>query len=113
MAQKTELQATLFELDPDNLWLLAKTIRGSKLTNVNLISSTVSDQTGQANFAIDKITGATGTLETERQTFIERQYGSNNRELISVNTVTLDYLTEKEAIAYPYLIKIDVEYSEH
>lgn len=110
-SKNQDLNIVLFESDPDNIALLQGTISTSKLTNVQLVDSAVSDEIGKAIFAIDKITGATGTLEISEQTFIQRQYGANPG-FIEVNTVTLDHMWKQLGMHQPDLIKIDVEGSD-
>jgi FkbM family methyltransferase len=109
--QNQEMQVVLFEPDPDNISLLQKTIDRANLSNVLLIDSAVSDRVGEASFAVDRVTGATGTLEVNEPAFIQRQY-QINPSLINVKTISLDYILNKENIPVPDLIKIDVECSE-
>jgi FkbM family methyltransferase len=109
--QDREKQVVLFEADPDNISLLQKTI---KLANINalLIDCAVSDRVGEASFAVDRVIGATGTLEVDRQVFIQRQY-QINPSFIKVKTITLDYFLSQGNSFIPELIKIDVEGSEY
>lgn len=107
MSYSNNITIVLFEPDLENINLLEKTISQAKLSNIELVRSAVSDKVGEASFAVDKITGATGTLESE-QTFIQQYYNANP-SLIIVKTVTLDYVWKQLEMLPPELIKIDVE----
>lgn len=112
MSSNYEMESVLFEPDPNNISLLQKTLKYSHLTKVKIVPNAISNLVGEANFAVDLITGATGTLETPEQTFIERYYGEKPKS-VNVQTITLDSLLDCEHINSPDLIKIDVEGAEH
>ncbi|MGL5080760.1 MAG: FkbM family methyltransferase [Microcoleaceae cyanobacterium] len=112
LSQDQAIQVTLFEPDPVNISLLKKTIQQASLRNIQLVTHAVSNQVGQAEFAVDFITGATGTLEVAHPTFIQRQYGMVPN-LIQVETITLDSVLDTSLDdpngSPPDLIKVDVE----
>lgn len=113
MSHNNNLQVALFEPDPENAKLIRETIAQSNLKNVQLFDTAVSDEVGEAQFAIDSITSATGSLEVSNQNpaFIKRHYGVNP-EFKIVKTVTLNYMLEQGKISPPDFIKIDVEGAE-
>jgi FkbM family methyltransferase len=111
MSMNQDLQAVLFEPDPDNAWLLEKTISTAQLKNARLIRSAVSNRKGTAAFAVDKASSATGSLIID-QTFNERLFGHKPR-CITVETTTLDEVWKVEGLPAPDIVKIDVEMAEH
>lgn len=111
MSQNDDLEVVLFEPDPANIKLLQTTIDKANLSKVSLLEYAVSDTNSESCFAIDKITGATGTLEVSDKTFIQRQYGAIP-QIVTVKTVTLDRIWKHENKLSPDLIKIDVEGSD-
>lgn len=111
MSVNKDLQAVLFEPDPDNAWLIEKTISHAHLKNAHLIRRAVSNEIGTATFAVDKVSSATGSLMID-QTFSERIFG-HKPPCITVETTTLDSLWKQEGFSFPDIIKIDVEMAEH
>lgn len=107
MSHNSDLKTVLFEPDPSNVNLLQKTILKAKLKQAHLITSAVSDKSGEATFATDNISSATGTLEVSDQTFVRRHYEST-QDLITVETVTLDNVWRGLKLSPPDFIKIDV-----
>lgn len=71
-----------------------------------------SDKNGIADFAVDTLSGATGTLEIHISNFNETQYGTKS-PIIQVDQIALDDLLAKGLLLAPDLIKIDVEGAEH
>jgi FkbM family methyltransferase len=111
LSDSQEIQCYLFEPDPTNADCIRKTIKHAGLT-AKLFQFAVSDENGEAEFAIDALSGATGTLEVENCRFNEIQYGSN-AQIIHVKQVVLDELFFQEQLSAPDLIKIDVEGAEY
>jgi FkbM family methyltransferase len=115
LSHNPNLDAVLFEPDPDNIQLLHKTIAKAQLNatrqRARLITSAVSDRQGKANFAIDAITGATGSIDDSRPTFVQMYYGANP-DFTTVDTISLDWLWQQKWAGQPDLIKIDIEGSE-
>jgi FkbM family methyltransferase len=105
------LHVALFEPDPDHAALIAETISHAQLDNAHLIRYAVSDVAGTSAFAIDKASGATGSLATDR-TFSERILGWKPA-CIEVNTITLDEAWLLPHLSAPDVIKVDVEMCEH
>lgn len=111
LTHNSSLKTVIFEADPVNIELIESTALAAKINNIQLINAAVSNESGKANFAIDKLTGATGTLQISEQTFIQRHY-RKAPNLIEVKTVTLDQMWIKLGLPVPNLIKIDVEGAE-
>ncbi|AFY69312.1 methyltransferase FkbM family [Thalassoporum mexicanum PCC 7367] len=113
LSHSKELEAVLFEPDLDNINLLRKTIAQADFlqSRVQLITSAVSDRQGKASFAIDAITGATGSIDDSRPTFVQMYYDADP-SFTTVDTVSLDQLWQQQRAGTPDLIKIDIEGSE-
>jgi len=103
-----ESRVLSFEPDKRNLECLRRTMAAWKLGSHRLIAAAVSDRAGSAEFAVDRISGATGTLVMDHSTFNERNYNVKGMTEM-VELVRLDDFEEGEP---PGLIKIDVEGAE-
>jgi FkbM family methyltransferase len=77
---------------------------------VNILDVAISRVDGSATFLTDAVSGATGTLESQQQTFNFRNYAEPSLSL-SVKTRSLDSLEIE--LGVPDLVKIDVEGHEH
>lgn len=98
-----------FEPDRRNLECLRRTMAVWKSPSHTLIPAAVSDQAGQASFTIDRLSGATGSLVQDNNTFNERHYAVKGRTE-TVDLVRLDDFYEPGNA--PGLVKIDVEGAE-
>lgn len=106
------LDIVLFEPDPDNICLIKQTIKNNKISRAYLVEAAASDRNSQEDFALDPITGATGTLECTTRTFIEQHYKVTSVSKIKVKTVALDEFWRNKMYLEPDLLKIDVEGAE-
>lgn len=99
----------MVEPDPKNAACLRRTIERAKLPAAQVLEAAVSDRAGEARFAVDPLTGATGQLVDGQMTFVERHH-----KLVppatTVRTVTLDDMRDR--YGPPDLVKIDVEQGE-
>jgi FkbM family methyltransferase len=73
---------------------------------VQALNVAVSRVDGSATFLVDSVTGATGTLESEAESYNRRHFGETSRSIV-VPTRSLDSLGAEYGV--PDLIKIDVE----
>jgi FkbM family methyltransferase len=107
LSRSPEAKAVLLEPDPVNLALLARTARrlGAR---AEIVAAAAGDRTGHRPFAIDRMTGATGSLVVE-DTFLGRHYGRKTG-LLEVRSIRLDELLGR--FEPPDLLKIDVEGAE-
>jgi FkbM family methyltransferase len=104
--------AKLFLFEPDRLnqCLLSATIRRNGLTAV-LCPNAVSDRTGVAEFVVDSVSGATGSLIQNANT-LHQDYALG-AVTTKVKTITLDDCIEYIKGPSPrVLLKIDVEGAE-
>lgn len=102
MSADRDLEAVLFEPDPDNIELVNATIARARLEKVTLVSKAASTQAGTARFVMDPESGTTSHLETG---------GTGVKgAVVTVETTTLD--DELAHLSAPGLIKIDVEGAE-
>jgi FkbM family methyltransferase len=101
--------AILLEPEPDNLTLLRRTVTHSNLSRVTCLPIAASDQSSQAIFYRDPVTGVTGGLRSDTEPYISRHYGRSSPPM-TVQTTTLDDLATKQPS--PDLVKIDVEGAE-
>jgi FkbM family methyltransferase len=92
------------EPDPENYAVLTQS--GTHAPGVQMLNVAVSRHDGSATFLMDSVTGATGTLESEAETYNRRHFGEASRSLV-VPTRSLDSLSGEYGT--PDLIKIDVE----
>jgi FkbM family methyltransferase len=99
----------MVEPDPRNAACLRRTIERARLQNVTVIEAAAAEREGEAEFATDPLTGATGQLVHAGPSFIERHHGVAPPKR-TVRTVTLDSLLAHHPA--PDLIKIDVEQAE-
>ncbi len=97
-----------FEPDRRNVDLLTRTIQKNRLRAVQIVPKAVGEQSGEAQFFLDDITGATGTIIPD-QMFITAQYGQVPKTT-SVKLTTLD--DELQHHPSPDIIKLDVEGAE-
>jgi FkbM family methyltransferase len=113
LGKDAELQAVLFEPDPDNAGLIAKTIQRNKLTRARLETKALSDRSGTEEFVVDPRSSATGHLqggaEQPQQVFFQEKYRLS--ETVSVETITGDAAVAKN-VPPPDLVKIDTEGAE-
>jgi FkbM family methyltransferase len=92
------------EPDPTNYALLQETrFHAPRVDTLNLA---ISREDGPATFLMDDVSGATGTLESNNESFNQTNYGERSHSL-TVQTRSLDSLVM--AAGTPDLIKIDVE----
>lgn len=112
----TDVRVVLFEPDPVNAQLLKQTHKqvnnDAIAANIHVVEKAVCESSGQAAFATDIFSGATGSMEVEN-TFSKRNY-RRAPESINVQTISLDeywHSVNKDSDS-PQLIKIDVEMSE-
>lgn len=104
------LAATLFEPDLSNIELIRGTVRRSGLSLIDVQAVAVSACDGEASFALDEVSGATGTLEDPEGSFSVRHWHVRP-PVVSVRTVSLD---SHRLLQRPDLIKVDVEgHEEH
>jgi FkbM family methyltransferase len=96
----------LFEPEPENIVLIRQTIERANLLATTVRQVAVSDHHDQKFFIRDQISGLTGSVSDNGDTFSQRQWGLNGRS-ISVPTVSLD--EERSEADIVDLIKIDVE----
>jgi FkbM family methyltransferase len=101
-----ECVVRLFEPEPDNVVLMRQTIERGRLGNVVVRPVAVGDREAQMSFIRDPVSGFTGELAADSQSFAERHWGLR-RTTLTVQTVTLD--TERGQAGPVDLIKIDVE----
>ena len=92
------------EPDPTNLAILRKT--QTHAPQVDILGVGVSETDGRASFLADRVSGATGTLETDQMTFNQRNYGEA-AESIEIQTRSLDSIAVE--YGFPDFIKMDVE----
>jgi FkbM family methyltransferase len=98
-----------FEPNRRNLECLRRTMSAWNLPSHQLVPSAVSDHTGQASFKIDRLSGTTGTLLEEGNTFNEHHYAAKTHTEV-VEVVRLDDFYNPQAPLG--LVKIDVEGAE-
>lgn len=104
-SQRPQIEITLFEPDPINLSLIEETRQWAG-PGVRVVPSAVSSQNGEAIFASDGVSGATGSLEASGKAFVGRHYGVSPGSLV-VQTVTLDTIRlQAKPVEF---MKIDVE----
>ncbi|WP_448562201.1 FkbM family methyltransferase [Trichothermofontia sp.] len=112
LSHNNDLQVVLFEPDPDNISLIKETIKNNRIVKAYLVEAAASDCNSLEDFALDPITGATGTLECTTATFIERNFRVESVSKIKVKTVSLDRFWKDKICLKPDLLKIDVEGAE-
>jgi len=96
----------VFEPDESNIFLLNETINHSVLNGVSIHSVALSDKNCEANFHIDSLTSATGTLEVSEKSWMEEYLGHKPEKKL-VQCRSLDNLECSKTT--PGVIKIDVE----
>ena len=101
-----KMNVTAFEPDPENLELLKLTVDHSKLEQVRIVETALSDGEGMVSFHQDQLTSATGMIQDGETPWIEKYLGQKSH-LIEVRRTMLDSYCTTESI--PTLIKIDVE----
>lgn len=92
------------EPDPTNLAVLRNS--RTHAPRVEILDVAVSTADGSAPFLPDDVSGATGTLGRQQQTFNLRNYGAESRP-IEVTTRSLDSIAVERG--FPDFVKIDVE----
>jgi len=96
----------MFEPDPANNLLVRATLSRTRLDNVTIREVAVSDHAGTTMFMRDEVSGLTGAIAANDETFSQRRWGvTGNR--ITVETVRLD--DERRDAGHVDLLKIDVE----
>ena len=100
--------AVLLEPEPDNLILLRRTIAHSNL-EVICLPVAASDESSEAVFHRDSVTGLTGALSGDTEPYVSLHYGRRSPTM-TVQTTSLDDLATTQEP--PDLIKIDVEGAE-
>jgi FkbM family methyltransferase len=101
-----DMKVTAFEPDPENLELLKLTVDHSKLEQVRVVETALSDGEGMVSFHQDQLTSATGMIQDGETPWIEKYLGQKSH-LIEVRRTMLDSYCTPES--KPTLIKIDVE----
>ena len=101
-----DMKVIAFEPDPENIELLELTVEHSKLEQVRIVATALSDEEGMISFHQDKLTSATGMIQDGETPWVEKYLGQKSR-LIEVRRTMLDSYCTPESI--PALIKIDVE----
>jgi FkbM family methyltransferase len=96
----------MFEPEPDNLWLVGETISRNAILGVTLREVAASDARGICWFARDWISGSTGGVLGDTQSYSERQWRVTPRKA-AVTALLLD--DERRIAGRADLIKIDVE----
>jgi len=104
--QCPDMKVTAFEPDPENLELLKMTVDHSKLEQVRVVETALSDGEGMVSFHQDQLTSATGMIQDGETPWIEKYLGQKSR-VIEVKRTMLDSYCTPDPI--PALIKIDVE----
>lgn len=99
-----ELEAVLFEPDPVNVELIEATI-GRAGPRFSLHAVAASSTAATAEFAVDRVSGATGTLERAQDSFGAQHWGVEVTT-IQVPTVRLDDVEARRPVD---LLKLDVE----
>jgi FkbM family methyltransferase len=101
-----KIEVKMFEPDPVNLALIEQTTRRARLGSIDVYPCAVSDEAGIGTFALDSISGATGTLENPALSFTFQHYRVAPA-FVSVHKVTVDSVRERAKTVD--LMKIDVE----
>ncbi|MBO6784674.1 MAG: FkbM family methyltransferase [Alphaproteobacteria bacterium] len=102
MSGDPELEAVLFEPDPDNIELVEATMARGNLTRATLVPKAASAEPGTARFVMDPESGTTSHLESG---------GTGVKgAVVTVETTTVD--AEMDRLGPPDLVKIDVEGAE-
>jgi FkbM family methyltransferase len=108
LARVPQGSVAAFEPDRRNIELLMRTAQKNNFKSVTVVPRAVGESSGEAEFFLDDITGATGTINPA-QLFIATQYGQvPNKTMVAVTTLD----DELQARAGPDIIKIDVEGAE-
>jgi FkbM family methyltransferase len=108
-ANAHEGRVVAFEPDLVNAKLFEKTNARCPRHDIVLERKAVADTMGTASFAVDNMSGATGTLRLNDVTFSERIYGGSPPQA-TVETTTIDEACKR--FFSPDFIKIDVEGAE-
>jgi FkbM family methyltransferase len=95
-----------FEPDPRNVELLRRTTRRNAIQSLEIVTKAVDKQAGEADFFLDDLTGASGSLVSD-YSFISDQYGHIPQRM-RILTTTLDEQFSVRCSG-PDLMKIDVE----
>jgi FkbM family methyltransferase len=90
-----------FEPDTNNLKLLNRTVAESALNGIAIVPVAISDRCGRALFAINRVTGHTGSLVSSRKPGVTVQ---------DIEVMTIDAQARFSPV--PDFIKIDVEGQE-
>lgn len=108
LARVPDGSVAAFEPDRRNIELLMRTVQKNNFKSITVVPRAVGESSGEAEFFLDDITGATGTINPA-QLFIATQYGQiPNKTIVAVTTLD----DELQARAGPDIIKIDVEGAE-
>ncbi len=102
MSADKELDAVLFEPDPDNIELVQATMARAGLHKAMLVPKAASTEIGTARFVMDPESGTTSHLESG---------GTGVKgAVVTVETTTAD--SEMDRLGAPDMVKIDVEGAE-
>lgn len=103
-AESPDTRIVAIEPDPINQAVLHQSRLHAPA--VNILNVAISRVDGSATFLTDEVSGATGTLESQQETFNFRNYAEPSLS-VSVKTRSLDSLEVE--LGAPDLVKIDVE----
>jgi FkbM family methyltransferase len=108
-----EAEVHLFEPDATNIALLKRTVASNKLSRVHLWEGAVGAVTGEIDFLVDDVSGATGSIKdhTANPRSLHAAYGLSARR--RVKSISLDnYLDRSSVEPRSPVLKIDVEGAE-
>jgi FkbM family methyltransferase len=103
---KPDVRLVLIEPQSDNVKLIRSTLNRHKFPNAILLVAGASDHSGTGTFHVDKMAGATSSLEDRQQTFEEHHFGVP-ASAIQISLIAID---DARAVHGPAdFLKIDVE----
>jgi FkbM family methyltransferase len=108
-ANAVDGEVVAFEPDAVNAKLFEKTSARCPRRNIALERDAVAEAPGTATFLLDDMSGATGSLRLDAQTFSEQHYPDAVSRM-TVTTTSIDKASER--FFPPDFIKIDVEGAE-
>ena len=101
-----DVDIIMFEPDPINFDCICQTIRKTGMGKIKCLPYGVSDKDGEGMFAVDRVRGATGTLEDPKLAFTAR-HNDVLPSQVPVRRITIDSMRTHERPID--LMKIDVE----